>query len=132
MAELLDGHSVFIDADIFIYHFGGHSPQCKAFLKRCARRELLRYTSTLVLAEVLHRLAEAIVKDLVIAKTTVRKLGKTPDLVKQCPRSPRAAQRAFSIYSKLLLGSDTVQRKVRSSQFGQVNSSSNSTSFFTS
>jgi hypothetical protein len=55
LAELLDGHSVFIDANIFIYHFGGHSPQCKAFLERCARRELLGYTSTPVLAEVLHR-----------------------------------------------------------------------------
>ena len=85
LAELLDGHSVFIDADIFIYHFGRHSPQCKAFLERCARRELLGYTSTPVLAEVLHRLmvAEAIMKGLVTAKTAVRKLGETPDLVKQ-------------------------------------------------
>jgi hypothetical protein len=41
LAELLDGHSVFIDANIFIYHFGAYSPQCKAFLERCARRELL-------------------------------------------------------------------------------------------
>ena len=85
LAELLDGHSVFIDANIFIYHFGGHSPQCKAFLECCARRELLGYTSTPVLAEVLHRLmvAEAIMKGLVTAKTAVRKLGETPDLVKQ-------------------------------------------------
>jgi len=134
LAELQGGHSVFIDANIFIYHFGGHSPQCKAFLERCAQRELLGYTSTPVLAEVLHRLmvAEAIMKGLVTAKTAVRKLGKTPDLVKQRPRSPRAAPRASSIYFKLLLGSDAVQHEVRSSQFGQVNSSSNSTSFFTS
>jgi predicted nucleic acid-binding protein len=69
----------------FIYHFGGHLPHCKAFLKRCARRELLGYTSTPVLAEVLHRLmvAEAIMKGLVTARTAVRKLGETPDLVKQ-------------------------------------------------
>jgi predicted nucleic acid-binding protein len=82
---LLDGHSVFIDANIFIYHFGGRSLQCKAFLERCARRELLGYTSTPVLAEVLHRLmvAEAIMKGLVTAKTAVRKLAETPDLVKQ-------------------------------------------------
>lgn len=47
-------------------------------------------------------------------------------------RMSRAAQRTFSIYSKLLLGSHTVQREVRSSQFGQVNSSNSSISFLTS
>ena len=85
LAELPDGDSVFIDANIFIYHFGGRSPECKAFLERCARRELLGYTATPVLAEVLHRLmiAEAIMKGLVTAKTAVRKLGETPALVKQ-------------------------------------------------
>lgn len=85
LTELPDGDSVFIDANIFIYHFGGRSPECKAFLERCARRELLGYTATPVLAEVLHRLmvAEAIMKGLVTAKTAVRKLGETPALVKQ-------------------------------------------------
>jgi len=85
LAELLDGDNVFIDANIFIYHFGGRSPECKSFLERCARRELLGYTSTPILAEVLHRLmiAEAIAKGLVTAKTAVRKLGETPELVKQ-------------------------------------------------
>ena len=56
LAELHDGDSVFVDANIFIYHFGGHSSQCKAFLERCACRELRGYTSTPILAEVLHRL----------------------------------------------------------------------------
>ncbi len=85
LADLRDGDPVFIDANIFIYHFGGRSPECKAFLERCARRELLGYTATPVLAEVLHRLmvAEAIMKGLVTAKTAVRKLGETPTLVKQ-------------------------------------------------
>jgi len=88
LAKLLDGDSVFIDANIFIYHFGGRSPECKAFLERCARRELLGYTSTPILAEVLHRLmiAEAITRGLVTAKTAVRKLGDTPELVKQLAR----------------------------------------------
>jgi len=45
LANLRDGDRVFIDANIFIYHFGGRSVQCKAFLERCARRELLGYTS---------------------------------------------------------------------------------------
>jgi predicted nucleic acid-binding protein len=83
--DLRDGDRVFIDANIFIYHFGGRSAQCKAFLERCARRELLGYTSTPVLAEVLHRrmVAEAIAKGLVTARTAVRKFGEIPELVKQ-------------------------------------------------
>lgn len=85
LAELRDGDSMFIDANIFIYHFGGRSPECKAFLERCARRELLGYTATPVLAEILHRfmVAEAIMKGLVTAKTAVKKLRETPALVKQ-------------------------------------------------
>jgi predicted nucleic acid-binding protein len=54
-------------------------------LERCARRTLLGYTSTPVLAEVLHRcmVAEAIAKGLVTARTAVRKLAETPEGVKQ-------------------------------------------------
>src|SRR5436309_9646274 len=85
LAELRDGDHVFIDANIFIYHFGGRSLGCKTLLERCARRELLGYTSTSVLTEVLHRrmVAEAIAKGLVTARTAVKKLGKAPELVKQ-------------------------------------------------
>ena len=85
LADLRDGDRVFVDANIFIYHFGGRSVECKAFLERCGRRNLLAYTSTAVLAEVLHRcmVAEAIAKGLVTARTAVRKLGETPETVKQ-------------------------------------------------
>ena len=66
LAEARDGDRVFIDANIFIYHFGGRSLECKAFLERCARRLLLGYTATPVIREVLHRrmIAEAIAKGL--------------------------------------------------------------------
>jgi uncharacterized protein len=85
LADLRDGDRVFIDANIFIYHFGGQSLECKAVLERCARRDLLGYISTSVLAEVLHRrmVAEAIAQGLVTARTAVRKLGETPEIVKQ-------------------------------------------------
>jgi predicted nucleic acid-binding protein len=85
LADLRDGDRVFIDANIFICHFGGRSLECKALLERCARRDLLGYTSTPVLAEVLHRrmVAEAIAQGLVTARTAVRKLGETPEMVKQ-------------------------------------------------
>ena len=99
LAELLDGGSVFIDANIFIYHFGGRSLECKTFLERCARRELLGYTSTPILAEVLHRLmiAEAIAKGLVTAKTAVRKLGESPELVKHLAQYQEDVDKIFQM-----------------------------------
>lgn len=67
LADLRDGDRVLIDANIFIYHFGGRSLECKALLERCPRRALLGYTSTPVLAAVLHRrmVAKAIAQGLV-------------------------------------------------------------------
>jgi len=46
---------IFIDANIFIYNFGGHSLECKQLLLRCAKNDLTGNTSTLILAETLHR-----------------------------------------------------------------------------
>ncbi len=85
LVDLQSGDRVFIDANIFIYHFGGQSLECRVLLERCARRNLFGYTSTPVLPEVLHRrmVAEAIAQGLVTAKTAVRKLGETPEMVRQ-------------------------------------------------
>ena len=30
--DVPQGERIYIDANIFIYHFGGRSPECKAFL----------------------------------------------------------------------------------------------------
>jgi predicted nucleic acid-binding protein len=78
LADLRDGDRVIIDANIFIYHFGGRSLECKVLLERCARRTLLGYTSTPVLAEVLHRrmMAEAIATGLVTSERPSGSLGK--------------------------------------------------------
>lgn len=81
----LEGGGVFLDANIFIYHFAGQSLECKVLLERCARHELIGYTSVSVLAEVLHRrmVAEAIAQGLVTPKTAVRRLGEAPEMVRQ-------------------------------------------------
>jgi len=104
LAEMQDGDSVFVDANVFIYHFGGRSPECKVFLERCARRELLGHTSALILAEVLHRLmiAEAIAKGLVTAKTAVRKLGENPELVKQLTQYQEDVDKIFQMNITIL------------------------------
>lgn len=82
---LRDEDRVFIDANIFIYNFGGHSPECKDVLLRCAKGELLGITSTFILAEVLHRLmiAEAIEKGFITEKNPVHKLRDHPDIIKK-------------------------------------------------
>jgi predicted nucleic acid-binding protein len=83
--DIPSGARVFIDTNIFIYHFGGQSAECKSLLDRCARRELVGYTATFILAEALHRfmVAEAIQKGLVTGKAPVQKLADNPVLVKQ-------------------------------------------------
>ena len=104
LADLRDGDRVFIDANIFIYHFGGRSLECKALLERCARRALLGYTSTPVLAEVLHRrmVAEAIAQGLVTARTAVRRLGETPEMVKQLTQYPEDVRKIPHMHLTIL------------------------------
>ncbi len=59
LSEIPDGASVFIDANIFIYHFSGPtnlSPACSDFLRRIEAGAIGGLTSTVVLIETLHRL----------------------------------------------------------------------------
>lgn len=78
------GISVFIDANIFIYHFAGVSPQCTAFLGRCEGGRLSGITGVHVLAEVAHRLmaVEAVGKGLVTHGNVAAKLRARPDVVR--------------------------------------------------
>jgi predicted nucleic acid-binding protein len=74
---------VFLDSSIFIYHATGASPQCRVLLERCESGEVAGVTSTVVLAEVAHRLMtiEAVASGLVSGKDVVKKLRARPDLV---------------------------------------------------
>lgn len=80
-----DGSAVFIDANVFIYHFTGASAQCTSLLARCASGRLRGATSALVAAEICHRLMtlEAVERKLVSLRNVVRKLGERPDLARQ-------------------------------------------------
>jgi predicted nucleic acid-binding protein len=51
---------VFIDSNIFIYHFLDLSEDCSNLLERAERREIRAYASTVVLGEVLHKLMKSI------------------------------------------------------------------------
>ena len=80
-----NGDSVFIDANIFIYNFGGQSAECKDVLLRCAKGELRGITSTFIIAEVLHRLmvAEAIERKFITDKNPVKQLKEHPEIIKK-------------------------------------------------
>ena len=75
---------VFINANIFVYHFCGSSRECADLLLRCEKEELVGFTSAGVLAETTHRLmvVEAIQKGWV-TKDAVKRLKENPDLVKK-------------------------------------------------
>jgi len=79
------GSEVFIDANIFIYHFTGSSLEGSDFLSRCEQGDLTGITSVHVLLEVLHRLMmiEAVRKDLVKSPNILKKLKKFPERIKQ-------------------------------------------------
>mgnify|MGYP006277603127 CR=1 FL=1 len=83
--DLPAGATVFIDANIFVYHFVESSKQCKTFLARCEQGELFGVTGVHVLLEVLHRLMmiEAVEAGLVSPGNVPRKLRERPDVIGQ-------------------------------------------------
>lgn len=97
--EISAGERVFIDANIFIYHFTGVSEQCSRFLLRCEQGELTGVTSMNVVLEVLHRLmmVEAVNKKLLDPPNIVKKLQKNPNLVKQLSDASLNTQKIFDM-----------------------------------
>jgi len=59
LREIPKGERVFIDANIFHLYFRGPEPikkQCREFIKRITNREILGYTSVLVLDEFIYKM----------------------------------------------------------------------------
>jgi predicted nucleic acid-binding protein len=85
LSEIKAGSEVFVDSNIFIYHFTGVSDECSDFLSRCEREELIGITSVNVILEVLHRLmmVEAVSKNIVKPPNIVKKLNKSPQKIKR-------------------------------------------------
>ena len=78
--DIHQGEDIFIDANIFIYHFTGNSKECSDVLARCENGELNGVTSTIVVAEVMHRL--------MLAEASLKKLAKAPQILKKLRESP--------------------------------------------
>jgi predicted nucleic acid-binding protein len=83
LSELPRGCDVFVDANIFLYHFHAASQECRAFVRACERGDFRPLSSAETLVEVAHRamLAEAVRKGLATPKTVVRKLKERPELL---------------------------------------------------
>src|SRR5262249_13927320 len=59
LPDLLDGESVFLDANILVYHFAAHArygQACHDLVQRIENQALPGYTSTAVLSDVAHHL----------------------------------------------------------------------------
>jgi predicted nucleic acid-binding protein len=93
--ELGRGERIFVDANVFIYHFTGLSADCRAFLERCETRDVEGVTSVVVLAEVAHRLMmiEALERGLVTPGQVSRKLRERPEVIEQLSRYEEQIER---------------------------------------
>jgi predicted nucleic acid-binding protein len=103
---------IFIDANIFIYHFTGVSPQCSQLLERCEQQDLLGVTSVNILLEVLHRLMmiEAVVKELITPGNAIRKLKERPQLVKPLRSYQEQTEAVLEMGIKILaVGTESVK-----------------------
>lgn len=102
LATIPPGRHLFIDANIFIYHFT-QSPltaACTALLQRVEMGNLVGSTSVVTLTEVSHRLMllEAIHTFSLVPRTAVRYLKEHPDLVTQLSQY-RVATEAIATFN---------------------------------
>ncbi len=83
LRDISPSSDIFIDANIFIYHFTGNSDECSEFLTRCEEGELNGVTSAIVAVEVMHwlMLAEAEAKKFTEPPHILRKLTGKPEIV---------------------------------------------------
>jgi predicted nucleic acid-binding protein len=59
LTDLVDGDSIFLDANILVYHFAPHPTHgqvCNDLIRRVENQALIAYTSTAVLSDVAHHL----------------------------------------------------------------------------
>ena len=89
LSDLEEGSSIFVDANIFIYHFSKESilnPDSSKFLERIEKRRVNGFTSVAIVQEVTHRMmiveAASILPEVKV-KDLVRYLKAHPDTIKK-------------------------------------------------
>ncbi len=88
VSEIQPGARVCLDANIFIYHFCGHSRQATELLLRIEGGQVRGFTTSLVLCEVMHRLMviEAVSSGIVAGANPARRLRRRPEAVRSLTR----------------------------------------------
>jgi len=117
--EDLSGETpIFVDANIFIYHFSGISLECRAFLQRCESRQVEAFTGVHIVLEVMHRLMmlEALQKGLITGGQPARKLKEQPEIIKvlreynqSVQQIPRLNIRVRTITSGVVRASEAIR-----------------------
>jgi len=81
LPNLRSGADVFLDANVFIYAFSGHSNECRDLLRRCSTEEVYGITTLDVISEVTHRLmlTEAVAKNIIAKNSASALRGKWRD-----------------------------------------------------
>jgi predicted nucleic acid-binding protein len=118
LEDLPEGSSIFVDANIFIYHFSGTSLECQAFLQQCESRQVEAFTGVHIVLEVTHRLMmlEALQKGLITGGQPARKLKEQPEIVKvlqvynqSIQQIPRLNIRVRAVTSAVVRASEAVR-----------------------
>lgn len=85
LTEIPPGSSVFVDANIFVYHFADRSVDCTTFLRRIEAGALRGFTGQVGMLEVARRLMmlEAAGRGLALRGNPAAALAKRPDLTRE-------------------------------------------------
>ena len=105
LEEIPSRTKIFVDSNIFIYHFLGSSESCTDFLERAEIEDIDAHTSTIVLAEVMHRLmvAEVIEKYDVEPRGAIRFLKENPEVIPTLEKCENAMEKIPQFGVKVLL-----------------------------
>lgn len=85
LGEIPAGSAVFVDANVFVYHFTGRSDDCSSMFVRVEAGELQAFTGPASVLEVMHRLMmlEATERGLSVKPNPAARLARQPRLVRQ-------------------------------------------------
>ncbi len=116
--DVPQGERIYVDANIFIYHYSRVSNECRSFLARCEATQFEAFTGTHVLLEVSHRLMilEALHKGLISGGQPARKLKEKPEVIQGLSdynlavrQIPRMGVRVRAVTPGMIKESETVR-----------------------
>jgi len=120
--QISDNSTVYLDANIFLYHYEDISPDCSSLLERVERGKIRAVTSTRVLDEVLHRrlIAEAVSLYGWSIKQVVNRLKRNPEKLKKISKHWEDIEELLKIGIEVFTFSleDLLMARKIQSQFG--------------